>query len=135
MGRINHPCQTLPTLRTTNETKKTRRKTRSLLRTLSNENPQIQHSIYPPDAWRNPSMTNGLLSPFNGIPTKIAFDREVENLIYKTWQANTDKCGVLTHTMRSMRRMPTRQFSTLGNSLPPRIKESPIEFVYYAYLR
>ncbi len=61
--------------------------------------------------------------------------QSVQDLVYKIWRLNTDEHGILTHTVRTMHRMPTRSKSFMGNPVYARNTLTRTQLIYYSYLR
>lgn len=76
-----------------------------------------------------------MLQAPNGTSRKIWDDRQVKDLIYQIWLANTDKFGVLTHTLRTMYRLPIGSVENVGNAVYARGTLTRSQLLYYAYLR
>lgn len=78
---------------------------------------------------------NGLLQTTDCNTYKIKWDRKVQDIVYKIWLSNTDKYGTLTHTLRTMHRVPARPVETMGYSLHARGKTPREKLIHNINLR
>ena len=62
-------------------------------------------------------------------------NRPEKDLVYKIWLRNTDKSGTLTHTLRTMHRMPAGSVKNVGNPVYARNALSRYQLIYHPYVR
>lgn len=66
---------------------------------------------------------------------RVSDCQRCQDIVFKIWQLNADECGVLTHTVRSMRRLQTGSLKGMGDQVYARGTIARGQLLYHIDVR